>query len=77
VPNGGLIYRDWPAVARDWDAVHKTLRAIAAIQGMRLRTPKGLLAPCYRDVGTTFWLRWSFGPVTLVETVGSPGAETA
>jgi hypothetical protein len=69
VVNEDLIYPDWGAVARDWDAVHVTIRAIAAIQGVRLQTSKGLLAPSYWDIETTFWLRWSFTSVTLVETV--------
>jgi len=51
--------------------VHITISAIAAIQGMRLETPRGLLAPSYWDVETTFWLRWSFTSVALVETVQS------
>jgi hypothetical protein len=29
----------------------------------------GLLAPGYRDVQTTLWLRWRFGSVRLEETV--------
>lgn len=66
---GGLIYPDWKSIAEDWDAVHITLRAIAAIQGIRLRTPRGLLAPSYWDVETTFWLNWRFTSVTHVETV--------
>jgi hypothetical protein len=69
--NEDLIYPDWQAAAQDWDAVHITVSAIAAIQGMRLQTPRGLLAPSYWDVETTFWLRWSFTSVALVETVQS------
>jgi hypothetical protein len=70
VHDDGLIYPDWPAVAGDWDAVHLTIRAIAAIQGLRIRTPRGFLAPSYWDVETTFWLRWAFPevkPVAVVE----------
>jgi hypothetical protein len=66
-----LIYPDWQSIAHDWDGVHITVRAIAAIQGMRLQTAQGLLAPSYWDVETTLWLRWSFTSVTLVETVKS------
>lgn len=65
-----LIYPDWPEVAKDYDAVHLTVRAIAAIQGLRLRMRQGLLAPSYWDVETTFWLRWSFSSVMPVEIVG-------
>jgi hypothetical protein len=66
-----LIYPDWQSIAHDWDGVHITVRAIAAIQGMRIQTAQGLLAPSYWDVETTLWLRWSFTSVTLVETVTS------
>ena len=65
----GLMYPDWGRVADDWDAVHITISAVAAIQGLRLRSANGLLAPSYWDVETTFWLRWSFSSVSLVETV--------
>ena len=71
VVNEDLIYPDWRTIAQDWDAVHVTIRAIAAIQGMRIQTSRGLLAPSYWDVETTFWLRWIFTSVTLVETVES------
>ena len=71
VVNDDFIYPDWRAIARDWDAVHITIRAIAAIQGMRLQTSQGLLAPSYWDIETTFWLRWSFTEVTPVATVES------
>lgn len=66
---GGLIYPDWKSIAQDWDAVHITVRAIAAIQGIRLRTPRGVLAPSYWDVETTFWLHWRFVSMTHVETL--------
>jgi hypothetical protein len=36
---------------------------------MRIRTPDGLIGPTYWDVETTYWLRWSFASVALVETV--------
>jgi len=65
----GLVYPDWEAIAEEWDAVHITVSTIAAIQGMRLRTSIGLIAPSYWDVETTFWLRWSFTSATLVETL--------
>lgn len=69
-----LIYPDWPEVARDYDAVHLTVRAIAAIQGLRLQVRQGLLAPSHWDVETTFWLHWSFSSVMPVETA-NPGRD--
>jgi hypothetical protein len=68
-PEGPLWYPEWKSVAGDWDAVHLTPRAIAAIQGIRLRTRRGLLAPSYWDTETTFWLRWAFDSAVHVETV--------
>lgn len=65
----GLVYPDWHAIGSDWDAVHVTARAIAAIQGMRIQTSEGTLAPSYWDVETTVWLRWRFTTTELVETV--------
>ena len=66
---GELLYPDWAAAGEDYDAVHVTARAIATIQGFRLETAAGLLAPGHWDVETTFWLRWRFGSVRLEETV--------
>src|SRR6202022_1583635 len=36
----GMLYPDWPAAARDFDAVHLTIRAVAAMHGLRLQTPR-------------------------------------
>ena len=63
VVNDGLIYPDWRAIAQDWDAVHITIRTIAAIQGMRLRTSEGLLGPfvlgCRNDILAALELHFS------------------
>jgi hypothetical protein len=66
-----FIYPDWTKVAADFDAVHMTRTGIAAIQGICLQTPDGLLAPSFWDVETTLWLRWTFASVALEETVHS------
>lgn len=66
----GLLFPDWAAVARGCDGVHVTLRAIVAMQGMCCATREGTIAAPYWDVESTFWLRWCFGAVRLVETVG-------
>ena len=63
------IYPDWKSVAQRHDAVHMTLRAIAATQGLYFRTNAGEVAPTFWGVESTFWLRWRFGSVRLVETV--------
>ena len=64
-----LIYPNWPAIAEDYDAVHLTAMAVAAIQGVRISTEKGLLVPSYWDVESTLWLQWRFEAVSEVETV--------
>jgi hypothetical protein len=65
----GWLFPDWHFVARQCDGVHMTLRAIAATQGLYFPTEQGLIAAPYWDVESTFWLRWCFDSVKLVETV--------
>jgi hypothetical protein len=67
--SGQVLYPDWRAVAQRYDAVHMTLRAIAATQGLFFPTEQGEVAPTFWDVESTLWLRWRFGSVRLVETV--------
>lgn len=64
----GLLVPDWPSIARHYDAVHITLRAIATIQGLYFQTTHGTVAPSYWDVESTLWLRWCFDTVRLVKT---------
>jgi hypothetical protein len=66
---GELLFPDWNSVARQCDGVHMTLRAIAATQGLYFPTEQGFIAAPYWDVESTFWLRWCFDSVKLVETV--------
>jgi len=68
--HGDLLFPDWQAVVRKYDAVHMTLRAIAATQGLHFPTDQGIVATGYWDVESTLWLRWCFKDVRLVETVG-------
>lgn len=63
---GDLVYPDWLTASRDFDAVHVTLRAIAGMQGIYLRTWKGILAPSYWGVESTLWLHWCFHQAELV-----------
>jgi hypothetical protein len=67
----GLVYPDWEKIARKFDAVHVTLPTIVAAQGFHFRTSRGLIAPAFWDVETTFWLRWRFSGAHLVETVAA------
>jgi hypothetical protein len=64
----GFLYPDWLKIAREFDAVHITLPAIAAAQGFYFSVPAGVIPPTFWDVETTFWLRWCFSGARLVET---------
>ena len=70
IEDKGWIYPNWKAVAHAFDAVHVTVKAIAAIQGICFYTQNGVTAPTYWDVETTFWLRWPFETVGTAEVVG-------
>jgi hypothetical protein len=65
----GLVYPDWVGIAREFDAIHVTLPAIAAAQGFHFHVPQGIIPPVFWDVETTFWLRWCFSGARLVEVV--------
>jgi hypothetical protein len=64
----GFLHPDWAAVVADWDAVHITLRAVAAAQGFSFATPHGPTIAPYWDTESTFWLAWSFTTATLAGT---------
>ncbi|WP_182378296.1 hypothetical protein [Nocardioides sp. WS12] len=64
--SGGIARVNWASVARIWDAVHFTPRAIVAVEGYRFETLMGLSVPVYWDVESTYWLRWCFDAVELV-----------
>lgn len=66
---GELLFPDWELAARHCDAVHMTLRAIVATQGLYFSTEPGIVAAPYWDVESTLWLRWCFGEARLVEVV--------
>lgn len=65
----GEVYPHWHDVATDFDGVHLTLQAIAAIQGFAFPTPRGPSAPAYWDVESTLWLRWCFQSVDQHELI--------
>jgi len=60
----GLLYPDWPSIAGGYDAVHVTVPAIVATQGLRLTTESGTLAETYWDVEQTLWLNWRIDSVS-------------
>lgn len=65
----GLLFPDWRAMTHRCDAVHMTLRAILATQGLCFASGQDILAALYWDVESTLWLRWCFDAVRLIETV--------
>lgn len=67
---GDVLYPDWAAAAREWDAVHMTLRAVAAAQGVWIRVGRGCVAPPFWDVESTLWLHWRFSRARHVEDLG-------
>jgi hypothetical protein len=60
----GLLYPDWNAVAGHWHAIHMTVAAIAATQGIRFSLGRRVVAPPYWDVESTLWLRWVFTEIS-------------
>jgi hypothetical protein len=66
-----LVSPDWLGVAQKFDAVHVTLPAIAAGQGFYFDTSQGVVPRAFWDVETTFWLRWCFSGMRLVESINA------
>jgi hypothetical protein len=57
---GRAVYPDWRNIASEYDAVHLSLAAIVAIQGIKLTLGRCFAVEGYWDVETTFWLNWCF-----------------
>ncbi|MBS2965592.1 hypothetical protein KGA66_21255 [Actinocrinis puniceicyclus] len=55
-----LLHPDWSKIANIADAVHVAPAAVCAIDGLRLSTGLGPIAPTYWTVESTLWLRWRF-----------------
>lgn len=68
----GLVYPDWARIAELYDAIHVTLRAVVATQGISFAGRGGPTAPPFWDVETVWWLRWCF---SSAEPVASGRAE--
>lgn len=69
VERDGLLCPNWRSVAAGHDAVHMTVRAVLATQGLNLVTSHGPLVAPYWDVESTLWLNWRFLPHELVRLV--------
>jgi hypothetical protein len=63
----GFVFPNWSSVARDYDGVHLTLRAIVAIDGFCFPATGGITAPPYWGLESTLWLRWCFTSSELLE----------
>jgi hypothetical protein len=63
---GSLVYPDWQSASGTYEAVHVTLRAVAAMQGIYLRTGDQIIAPSFWGLESTLWLRWCFQPPELM-----------
>jgi len=63
----GFVHPDWLTISEHWDAVHITLRVIAAAQGIFFTTALGPTPAPYWDVESTFWLNWCFTASTFIE----------
>jgi len=64
---GDVVYPDWTRAAEHWDAVHMTLRAIVATQGIWFPLGRRLAGAPFWDVESTRWLSWVFSDAALVE----------
>jgi hypothetical protein len=69
VTSDSFLYPDWRKIAEEYDAVHLTLRAIAAIEGLPFGTPCGVIPRSFWGVESTLWLNWRFAAQSLCETV--------
>ena len=69
ISRNSMLYPNWAGSAQRYDAVHMTLRAVVATQGLYFASPAGIVAPPYWDVESTLWLRWSFASTELIEVL--------
>jgi hypothetical protein len=60
VAHGDVVVPNWAAVARVYEGVHLTLRGVAALQGVTLKTDLGTVPGPAWEVESTLWLRWVF-----------------
>jgi hypothetical protein len=66
IVSGGFMCPNWAATAERFDAVHLTISAVAAIQGLTFIAPSGLTRPAFWDVESTLWLNWQFQDVQRI-----------
>jgi hypothetical protein len=66
--NDDAVHPDWRKASAEYDAVHITMRAIAAIDGIEFECANGVITPSAWGVESTLWLRWRFAGQSLVDT---------
>jgi hypothetical protein len=62
-------FPDWHRIAEDYDGVHVTLQAVAAVEGIPFHAQAGVIPPAYWGVESTFWLHWCFTDKSLREVI--------
>jgi hypothetical protein len=67
--DGRFLYPDWRRAAKDYDGVHVTLRALAAIEGLPFPGRHGIVAPSFWGVESTLWLHWHIVDHSLREKI--------
>lgn len=67
----GQLVPDWPAVAREWDAVHLTLGGLLTSEQVRVESPAGWSEHRLWDAEQTIWLRWCFTNVIQRPTLSA------
>lgn len=68
IARDGVVYPDWRRASEEYDGIHFTLRAIAAIDGIEFESAGGVISPPVWGVESTLWLRWQFTGQSLVES---------
>jgi hypothetical protein len=68
ISKDGVVHPDWRKASEEYDGIHITLRAVAAIDGIEFECADGVIAPPVWGVESTLWLRWRFTGQSLVES---------
>jgi hypothetical protein len=68
ISKDGAVYPDWRKASGEYDGIHITLRAIAAIDGIEFECADGIIPAPAWGVESTLWLQWRFTGQSLVES---------
>lgn len=67
ISTDGVVRPDWRKVSEEYDGIHITLRAVAAIDEIEFACAAGIIARPAWGVESTLWLHWRFTGHSLVE----------